>query len=151
MSAEPIRHPLSWADVEVGVATLADQYACRKTYPKGFERIVAVARGGMIPAVMLAHRLDVPIVESVQIQGYNGTQRQKHLVILGPVPARSADSGHQDTTLVVDDITDSGRTLELLKRHFPHAHHCTLVGRKKEDPAAILIPDAWVVFPWEPR
>tara|TARA_R110002167_G_scaffold40379_2_gene124207 strand:+ start:314 stop:748 length:435 start_codon:yes stop_codon:yes gene_type:complete len=78
-------------------------------------------RGGYIPAVMVSHQLDLPYLESV----------------------------HSDT-LVIDDICDSGETLEnapglyhAVLHYKPHTSSFTPTIWAKE------VGDEWIVYPWE--
>ncbi|CAB4133806.1 Phosphoribosyltransferase domain [uncultured Caudovirales phage] len=77
-------------------------------------------RGGLPLAVALSHRLDLPLVK---ISG--------------------------DFVLWVDDIVDSRRTLDRSLPYF--GQFVSWVSRKPETDcqSAVVIPDAWIVFPWE--
>lgn len=110
-------HRLSWADVSLRAQVIVHQLRRR-----GYTSVCGVPSGGLIPAVMIAERLDVPLLDE---------------------PRRR--------TLVVDDLVDSGRTLERYADH-----DCAVLWRKSWAPThrlvvpAPLVPgDAWVVFPWE--
>jgi len=80
-------------------------------------------RGGYIPAVMVSHQLDLPYLEAV----------------------------HSDT-LVIDDICDSGETLEnapglyhAVLHYKPHTSSFTPTIWAKE------VGDEWIVYPWEEK
>ena len=75
---------LSWNDVEWLITTLSTKIQTRDQFNQKIETIYGCPRGGLIPAVMLSHRLNLPlIVDENQIN---------------------------KNTLIVDDICDSGKT-----------------------------------------
>ncbi len=92
-----------------------------------YSGIYGVPRGGLVPAVMLAHRLNIPIVESKDIT---------------------------NNTLFVEDIVDSGAKTKELKQNYPNIKIATLYKRytSKEHPTYIgkeINHDDYLVFPWE--
>lgn len=105
--------------------------------------IVGLARGGLIPAVMLSHKLDVPLIPlTIQTRDY-----QKSEMISLPAEC-----------LVVDDINDSGRTLELFKQttqlNVDQYRTCTLLSKLTSNfvvdyYARPADNSNWYVFPWE--
>ena len=110
---------LTYADVRIQADRVAERWR-----DKSIASVYGVPRGGVAPAMMVAARLGVPIVDE-------------------PKPS----------TLVVDDIIDSGATW---RRYHARglafdAVYCTMSGRSvghNMDP--FVVPaDTWVVFPWE--
>lgn len=151
MSDPKVIHRVSWPDVDLAVRKIADSITQRRAHDP-FTRIIAVARGGMVPAVMLAHRLCVPVIESVQVIGYDGTQRLDiaSVTVTRKTPDRKAEDGREDTTLVVDDIIDTRRTRAIVQTMYPQSDFTSLVGRSLKDPCPLIFkPGVWIVFPWE--
>lgn len=146
-AVEKKRH-LSWAEVAQAIDTLAVCLPTQSFLPIG--RIIAVARGGLVPAAMLAHRLRIQRVESIQVVGYapTGTERNPLLEVVGQIPAPTIPFF---STVVVDDIVDTGRTQEAVVKLFPESRYVSIVARDPNThPArAPIIESAWVVFPWE--
>lgn len=141
MSA-PIR-AVSWQEIERDCRALAAKVAGSGS----FAGIVAVARGGLVPAALLAHLLKLPLVDTVCVASYDGRE-QGEPVILKTVPGDGAG------WLVVDDLVDSGTTLAVLKGLMPRAHFATLyakpAGRDAVDSfVAEVEQDVWLAFPWE--
>lgn len=94
--------------------------------------ITGVPRGGLIPAVLMSHKFRIPYIGLEAAKTLPG-ELKKHV-------------------LVVDDISDSGNTLEQIKRH--NFMTATLAVRH----STTFIPscygetikdDRWIVFPWE--
>jgi len=118
--------------------------------------IVGVSRGGLVPARVLADLLEVPQLGTLQVEFYVGLGEtsaapvlKQHLAL--PVAGRRI--------LLVDDITDSGRSLELAKGYLLSQGAAELrVAVLYYKPRSIVKPDyyaretqRWVVFPWEAR
>ena len=115
----------NWEDVEGRVSDL-----CQNLKHESFESVYGIPRGGLIIAVMVSHRLDIPLITSL--------------------------SGMYDTKLlIVDDIADTGVTLERYKKLevCEYAKYATLDYHKQ----SIVVPDywisekgdKWIVYPWE--
>ena len=140
-SNEGIRIVLSWVDVMEAVEELA-----RLAPGPGIQRIIGVARGGLVPATLLAHRLRVRRIEAVNIyaRNYDGSALFEPVVQGFPPPMDNTN------TVIVEDIVDTGRTYEVLRRLYPGVPVVALVSRLKVVPGAIAVPPgAWVIFPWE--
>lgn len=148
---------ITWSDVNAATIGLASRI---KKYGFKPARILAVARGGLIPATMLSHLLDVREIYSAQLVSYNGEHVQE-ADIQGFVDYDSycANEGlwDQADTLIVDDLWDSGKTHAFLRECLPKAVTTTLFYKDRGDeshrvvsfPGAPLNKDKWVVFPWE--
>lgn len=122
------------------------------------ELLVSIVRGGDFPAALLASEqmLDNRNKVSINVASYNGSQKQKELKLL--LPVHTEDYKHFNSILVVDDIADTGDTLEfvteLLKKDLPTATIKTAVLfyklKSKVKPDYYVEETAdWIVFPWE--
>lgn len=143
---------LDWNDITLAVSSLAQRIETHKYSPK---RILAVARGGLIPAAMLAHQLGVPRIGTIQIQSYGVENTQGDFRLLDKLlPAGEFD--HPET-LIVDDLWDTGQTHAWIRKEFPNAVTTTLFFKDRGDsshrivsfPGSPLNEHNWVVFPWE--
>lgn len=167
---DEIRADLTWQDVERLAEALAEHVqAAAGVAP--FDRVVGIARGGLIPAALLAALLDVKRVETFQMQFYEGSSRSDVPRRVGAAPLRVGPSGDPARTLVVDEIMDSGETMRCVRELLPGATLAVLVARNAGTPvettsglsafaldeeqgrvwtAAVLKTDAWILFPWSP-
>jgi hypoxanthine phosphoribosyltransferase len=144
----------SWAEADAWADRIADAVRANGRVP---ETIVALTRGGWVPARLLADRLGVKRLVSIRLQHWGVTAQPSGKAELteglsGPV--------RDQTVLVVDDITDTGESLALATRAVRDAGAtlvesaaCLHIGHSKfvPDYFAEEIPrDAWVwvVFPW---
>lgn len=117
------------------------------------EIIVGVSRGGWFPARVLSDLLDVPQLTSIRIEFYSEiNQPNQQPIITQPVPL----SLHNKCVLLVDDITDSGKSLLLAKTELEKTADKTFTLTLYHKPWSCLTPDfyftetsKWVIFPWE--
>jgi Predicted phosphoribosyltransferases len=137
--------PLSWADIHRDSRILATMLA---ELPP-FEGIIAVTRGGLVPAAILSRELDIRMVETVCISTYDDRD------IREPNVLKSIGGGGKGW-LVVDDLVDTGATASVLRAMLPQAHFATLYAKPKGQPlvdtfVAVFAQTTWVSFPWDPE
>jgi len=112
--------------------------------------ILAVTRGGMIPACLVAQEIGVKHIETISIESYSH-QDQASDPIIHYKP--DLDNGGQDW-LIIDDLSDTGNTFKLIKDMFPKAHRaCVYVKPNGADQADTFMQEitqeTWIYFPWE--
>jgi len=119
---------VTWEEVENVVRYLADIY---ETQNLNCELILGIPRGGLVLATMLSYRLDLPLI----VEAY------------GPTTSWSSK------ILIVDDIADTGKTLEMVSKNLPESTIFTMHYHKQSivTPYAWLYEktDKWIVYPWE--
>lgn len=113
--------------------------------------VVAVTRGGLVPAMIVARELDIRTIDTISIKSYR-KQSQGGLEVLKRPDAELMRDG--DGILVVDDLVDSGRTLELIREMYPKAHFATVYAKPKGKPmvqsyVTEVSQDTWIFFPWD--
>ncbi len=111
--------------------------------------IVAVSRGGLIPAAIIARELECRLVESVSVVAYDDEARNEPVVLKPPSAA-----GNGEGFIVVDDLVDSGVTAKVVRSLLPKAHFACLYakpeGRPLADSWVADVPqDTWILFPWD--
>lgn len=144
----------SWQDVEHMCVSLARQIRVRGI---SVDAILAVARGGLVPAMMLSHVLRVRDFDIIKASSYSDSHEKRALSV--EMPRGLIDSR---TYLVVDDIIDTGATMAYIKTHMPgNAIYASLtvklntpgvpgLGRASRVAYGDIInDDVWCVFPWE--
>ncbi|MGD0587376.1 MAG: phosphoribosyltransferase [Thermoplasmata archaeon] len=144
----------SWSDVDRWADRLAERVRAARAVP---ETIVALTRGGWVPGRLLCDRLGVHRLVSLRAQHWGVTATPDGTAKL--TEGLSGPVGGQ-TVLVVDDITDTGESLQLAAAHIAEQHPSRLetaaflhIEHSKFVPTYVAeeIPrDAWVwvVFPW---
>lgn len=116
--------------------------------------IIAISRGGLIPAAYLAYALDVKNVIAISVSSYKNKKQTKLKMINAP---NKKDLLNKNI-LVIDDICDSGNTLVFIedylkKNKAKNIKTATIFLNKKKSK---YVPDyygeettIWIVFPWD--
>jgi uncharacterized protein len=151
MPETPPREILTYQRFGDAVRELAQQIADSGYRP---DVVIAVARGGLIPAGALAYALGTKAAGTLNVEFYTDVEETlPDPVVLEPLLDTAALGDRQ--LLVVDDVADSGRTLalvmELVRQHGAHARSAVLYTK----PRTIIRPDyswrdtdLWITFPW---
>ena len=84
----------------------------------GWRAVVAITRGGMAPAMIVARELDIRMVDTISVKSYNHQTQTEPRVIKSPDMEVMGDG---TGVLIVDDLVDTGRTLEVVRAHIPRA------------------------------
>ncbi len=147
---------------------MADSQPYRKTYPISwdqlhrdskalswrlldhdyFKGIVAVTRGGLVPAAIIARELDIRLVDTVCVFSYDWQDQRGDIEVL-----KSIDHDGQDW-LIIDDLVDTGRTAETVRKMLPQAHFATVYAKPAGRPlvdtfVTEVSQDTWILFPWD--
>ncbi|GAA6207737.1 xanthine phosphoribosyltransferase [Cognatishimia sp. WU-CL00825] len=117
-----------------------------------WKAIVAITRGGMAPAMIIARELDVRVVDTISVKSYSNQDRGEAKVLKSPDPELMGTDG--EGVLIIDDLVDSGKTLELVRKLYPKAHFATVYakpkGRAQVDSFITEVSqDTWIFFPWD--
>ena len=152
--AEIERETLTWDGFGEATRDLA-----RSILDSGFmpEVVVAIARGGLLPAGAIAYGLGAKNCGAINVEFYTGIGT----VLDAPeVLPPELDMAYLDgrRVLLVDDVADSGRTLalavQLLKDKGADVRSVTIYTK----PSTIIQPDfawkdtdLWINFPWSFR
>ncbi len=144
----------TWEDVDRWADRLAEQVRSAQHVPA---TLVGLTRGGWVPTRLLSDRLGVKRVVSVRAQHWGVTATRDGKAELTEGLSGSVTG---EDVLVVDDITDTGESLQLAVEHVRAAKARRVesatflhIGHSRYVPTyfAEEIPrDAWVwiVFPW---
>jgi hypoxanthine phosphoribosyltransferase len=122
----------------------------------GFEPdvVLAIARGGLGLGMGLGYALDVKNLSAVNVEFYTGIDERLDVpIMLPPTPAAIDLSGLK--VLIADDVSDSGRTLELVRSFFAGHVAEARIAVIYEKPRTIVHADyvwrhtdLWINFPW---
>ena len=93
---------LSWGDIDSLVEVLCQKIKSSK-YPLIIESITGLPRGGLIPAVMVSHKLGIPFINSNELDPITWWKKKNNSI------------------LVIDDICDSGETLQYYQPYYTTA------------------------------
>src|SRR6185295_14616249 len=114
MTTNPAKSfPVSWDQFHRDARAMAWRLA-----DKGpFHAIVCITRGGLVPAAIVARELEIKLIESVCIASYHDYKSQGELQLLKDIaPAvKAIGDGRGKGVLVVDDLTDTGKTAKVVR------------------------------------
>lgn len=151
-----------WTDIHADIHILADKIEdALMRSGKAINAIVGIHRGGLIPAVMLSHLFDLPM-KTLEWQ----TRDQGQVADVAKIRRILFDCPTNEVILIVDEIADSGKTLNDIQEQVNAANACfaslpievyyaVIVKRtacRLDMPvlsAHVLDSDEWVHFPWE--
>jgi len=156
---------LSWEDLAAVSRRLADALQARGRP----DIVVGVLRGGMVPAVLVAHELGVRALRGLEVTHTvaDGTDAAK---TARPAVVNTASLGDVDgaDVALVDDVAGSGDTLHTAAAQVRTAgagrvrtlvcvvNEVNWARRGRTDPACVVDHvgmrcQGWVRFPWETR
>lgn len=143
---------LSWERFGEATRALAEA-----VYADGYrpDIVLAVARGGLLPAGAVAYLLDVKNVFTMNVEFYTGVEQPLEMPVMLP-PILDAVDIKGAKVLVVDDIADTGRTLELVLdfcRDHVQSVRCAVLyakpGSRVRCDYVWATADGWITFPWD--
>ncbi len=108
---------LCWDDINILVEDLCNTIVSSGVQIKS---VTGIQRGGLVPAVMISHKLNIPYVNRIN-----------------------------KDTLVVDDICDTGETLKNKVAGFTATLHHKPTASFTPDFYAKEVGSEWIVYPWE--
>ena len=105
----------------------------------------------MAPAMIVARELDIRTVDTISVKSYDHQQQSQAHVLKAPNGELMGDG---TGILIIDDLVDSGKTLELVRATYPQAHFATVYAKPKGRPQVDTFitevsQDTWIFFPWD--
>jgi xanthine phosphoribosyltransferase len=136
--------PVSWEQLHRDARALA----WRLLDMDYFKGIVAITRGGLVPAAIIARELDIRLVETVCVSSYNWQDQRGQVEIL-----KSVDGDGQGW-LLIDDLVDTGATAKTVRELLPRAHFASVYAKPQGRPlvdtyVTEVSQDTWILFPWD--
>lgn len=141
------KYTVTWEMVQM----YARQLSFRLLPASQWKGIVAVSRGGLVPAAILARELGIRYVDTVCISSYDHDNQREKLIL------KHADCEQQnggEGFIIIDDLVDTGGTAQSIREMFPKAKFVTIfakpAGKPLVDDYVIDIPqDTWIEQPWD--
>lgn len=120
---------------------------------KKFKSILAITRGGLVPAAIISRELGILVVETLGISSYQTYNEQSELRIIKNLSKEFLINEGEDV-LVVDDLTDTGKTFQVVREMLPKAHFTTVYVKPQGKPlvdnyVTEVSQDTWIYFPWD--
>ena len=116
--------------------------------------IIAVTRGGLVPAALVARELDIRLVDTICVTSYEAGSTGAAAQVQGTVNVLKGVNGDGAGYLLIDDLVDTGRTAALVRKRLPAAHFAALYAKPAGRPLVETFitevsQDTWIHFPWD--
>jgi hypothetical protein len=148
----PERVVVGWDDLDHLVSDLAERLA-----PQRFDVMLAITRGGLVPAGMLAYRLRIRNILVAAVEFYDDHGKPGPRPTFLQFPADPLLRGQQ--VLIVDEVWDSGTTIHAVTERIRQAGGIPTTAVIHWKPERSVVPGApdvhavttaaWVVYPFK--
>jgi xanthine phosphoribosyltransferase len=141
---------ISWDEFHRDAKQLAESLA-----PSGpWRGIVAISRGGLVPATIIARALNIRVVETVSVVAYDQLSQGEEALGEPKVTKLPDFAGDGEGFLIIDDLVDTGTTARVVRALLPKAYFACVyakpAGRGLADNVLKEVSqDTWIVLPWE--
>ncbi|QIQ21376.1 xanthine phosphoribosyltransferase [Zophobihabitans entericus] len=137
------KYTVTWDMLQIHARSLASRLL-PGTQWKG---IIAVSRGGLVPAALLARELGIRYVDTVCISSYDHNHQREKLIL------KKAE-GNGEGFIVVDDLVDTGGTAQTIRDLYPQARFVTIFAKPEGQPLVDdyevdIAQDTWIEQPWD--
>lgn len=142
--------PVSWDQFHRDARALAWRIAGQN---KKYEGIVCITRGGLVPSAIICRELNIRLIETVCVASYHDYLNQGEMDVLKEISPKIAENDGENI-LIIDDLTDTGKTAGIVRAMLPKAHFATVYAKPKGRPlvdsyVTEVSQDTWIVFPWD--
>jgi len=117
---------VSWDQIHRDARALAWRLDGQGPDDGAWKAVVAITRGGMAPAMIAARELDIRTVDTISVKSYDHQAQSQATILKSPDMALCGDGLG---ILVIDDLVDSGKTLEVVRELLPKAHFATVYAK----------------------
>jgi len=149
---EPVKDVVSWSDLDRLVGALA-----ARVRPERYDVLLAITRGGLVPAGMLAYRLGIRNILIAAVAFYDDEGQPGEQPTFLQFPADPLLHGLR--VLIVDEVWDTGTTIEAVIQRVRQAGGIVTTAVLHYKPAHSRVPstpdhhvvetDRWVVYPFK--
>ena len=154
-----LTHP-TWHDIEKGTSLIVQQALKAGA---GIDWVIGLTRGGLVPGVLFSHMWDVPMMpanySAPNGRGDNKNHTNSLPMVQSSIYSPEGIAPELPSLLIIDDICDSGLTLNNVMVHYQQEGHVVWTATLYKKEGAIMTPDfiwqtipkdaPWIVFPWE--
>jgi len=143
--------PVSWDQFHRDARALA----WRLNGAGPFRALVAVTRGGLVPAAIVAREIDMRVIDTLCVVSYDHTRQSEMQILKGLSDAVIKLGGNGgEGLLVVDDLVDTGKTARVVREIAPKAHIAAVYAKPMGKPlvdtfVTEVSQDTWIFFPWD--
>ena len=133
---------VSWDQIHRDVRQL-----CHLLIERDFKGIVAITRGGLIPAALIARELNIRLIDTICIKSYDHMDQ-------GGLDIMKGVDHDGEGWLLVDDLVDTGKTARAVREMMPKAHFVTIYAKPEGRPLVDqylteVAQQCWMQCPWD--
>jgi xanthine phosphoribosyltransferase len=137
-------YPISWEQLHRDAKALSWRI---HDLGRAWECLVAVTRGGLVPAAVIARELGIHYIDTICIQSYD-------YKVQGQISILKAVEKSEKNTLIIDDLVDTGSTAKVVRNMLPDAYFATVYAKPAGKPlvdayVTEVSQDTWILFPWD--
>lgn len=134
---------ITWDNMQAYTRRLAK----RQLPADQWKGILAVSRGGLVPAAILARELGIRYVDTICISSYDHNS-QRELGLIKKV------EGDGEGFLIIDDLVDSGNTAHVIRKLYPKAKLIVVCAKPAgqdlvDDYEVDIAQETWIEQPWD--
>ena len=142
---------VSWDQIHRDSRALAWRLDGKGPDNGAWRAVLAITRGGMAPAMIVSRELDIRTVDTISVKSYDNQSQADAKVLKAPNAEMMGDG---TGILIVDDLVDTGKTLDLVRKMYPKAHFATVYAKPQGEPMVDTFitgvsQDTWIFFPWD--
>ncbi len=141
---------ISWAELHRDA-----RFLCHELLARGpWKGIIAITRGGLIPAALVARELGIHLVDTICVTSYDANTADQAAQVRGDVSILKGVQGDGEGFLLIDDLVDTGGTARVVRGLLPKAFFATLYAKPAgKDVVDLFVKEfkqnKWIFFPWD--
>ena len=142
---------LSWEEIEELIEILAEKINKKN---KKYDYLVGIARGGLIPMVLLSDHINNYNVYTIRLKLYEGSKKGTKVELKQGI----AENIKGKRILLVDDVADTGTSLEFAKEYLENKGAIISTATLHLKKTSKIIPDyyakkedRWITYPWSKK
>ena len=142
--------PVGWEELHRNARALA-----WRLLDKGeWKGIIAITRGGLVPAAILAREMDIRLIDTICVVSYQKSDASGTAAKQGALDVLKGVEGDGEGLILIDDLVDTGKTARHVREMLPKAHFATIYAKPAGKPLVDTFitevsQDTWIRFPWD--
>ncbi|MBM6551093.1 xanthine phosphoribosyltransferase [Marinomonas ostreistagni] len=142
--------PVSWYELHRDARALS----WRLLEQGPWKGIIAITRGGLVPAAILCREMDIRLIDTICVVSYDSTEEGGTANVQGDLRILKGVEGDGEGYILIDDLVDTGKTAREIRKLLPKAHFATVYAKPAGKPLVDTFitevsQDTWIRFPWD--
>ena len=142
--------PVSWHELHRDARALS----WRLLEQGPWKGIIAITRGGLVPAAILCREMDIRLIDTICVVSYDSSEEGGTANQQGDLRILKGVEGDGEGYILIDDLVDTGKTAREIRKMLPKAHFATVYAKPAGKPLVDTFitevsQDTWIHFPWD--